>query len=401
MLDEIRELYEYTYSLDAEGDLPQRIKSGTFTTTSKSSGTEKAEFSGMHRFLTVLARACIFEDYMHVEPEASLAAIAKLSMNRWLGKHRPEEEKLTDSLDNQQLQSWENWLPDYLWKVLLKGKIENLYEAGRNLGEDERAEIAVAVEALIHENSDEECVRIAEELVSQCAKYKLYNSPELTIRKILVTRAQLASRNFDQQKTGRGISDRNDFNKITYSGIIGEANNRGRLRRYYLACESPHFEMISGWSRKKDERIKGEDLILKMTAACLLEARYLQESGCWDQPIVTEDGRVRAITVNAVDVTNWSMYAKRIQYTDKRCEYTVIDGEGDRQEDKLFLPRSYDNRTKITINARWFNKCKWTLIDATEDDRELDRYLSEHPGCQYYSDNGSGKPLARSRKYSR
>ena len=176
MLDEIRELYEYTYSLDAEGDLPQRIKSGTFTTTSKSSGTEKAEFSGMHRFLTVLARACIFEDYMHVEPEASLAAIAKLSMNRWLGKHRPEEEK------------WENWLPDYLWKVLLKGKIENLYEAGRNLGEDERTEIEAVVEALIHKNSDEECVRIVEELVSQCAKYKLYNSPELTIRKIVVTR---------------------------------------------------------------------------------------------------------------------------------------------------------------------------------------------------------------------
>ena len=57
--------------------------------------------------------------------------------------------------------------------------------------------------------------------------------------------------------------------------------------------------------------------------------------------------------------------------------------------------------SKCRPNEKWFEQCGWAIIDATDNDDLLNKYLEEKPNTIFYSDNGHGKPLSKNVRYER
>lgn len=180
--------------------------------------------------------------------------------------------------------------------------------------------------------------------------------------------------------------NKNDFKAIRYDKIVSNAAvSRGPLKRYYLACSEAEWDIALRKEGGRRPTQKQKDYIIKTIAAYMLERSLKQRA----------DNSPRFEPINYMDITNWAEISTRL-YKNKYKTF-VVSGR------PLFTFQSgfSGNTAKIKPDRKWFEACGWQLIDATDDDSELDAFLDENPEGIYYRDSGSCVPLEPRLRYER
>ena len=177
----------------------------------------------------------------------------------------------------------------------------------------------------------------------------------------------------------------NDYKRIRYDKIIANALvSRGALKRYYLISDDQNWGY--GVSGIKGNKLDYPDRVLKTMAAYLLERQRKGKA----------NGALSFEPVNLKDLTNWASADTRLE--SKYYDMFSIDG----RPLFAFQDLSTNNIKKIKPDKEWFDRCGWKLIDATENDVLLDRYLETYnPFATYYRDDGGGTYIMADARYER
>ena len=182
----------------------------------------------------------------------------------------------------------------------------------------------------------------------------------------------------------------NDFKMIKFDKIIANALvSGGALKKYYMAAKTPDWD-VQLRVRQKNGNYKGlvpsqKEKIKKILAAYLLERNRKDAR--------RHDEELRYEPVNLKEVSFWADGTSPIEGKHLKPFYV--------NEKPLFSlePGAPKNATKVKPDPEWFKACGWTLIEATEDDDELYRFLDNNPEGIYYSDIGANKDLILDKRY--
>lgn len=188
---------------------------------------------------------------------------------------------------------------------------------------------------------------------------------------------------FSISSLNKGTKD-NDFKTIYYDKILANAAvSKGPLKRYYLACRDPEWDtQLRGKDGKLlSERLK--DRVLKTIAAYMLERNAKPR----------KDEAPRYERLNLKDIAFWTVMDTRLD-RGHYCDFTISG-----RPVFVFKTGMSGNLTKAKIDPEWFSACGWELIDATENDSELDAFLDSNPEGIFFSDWGGCKPLELNLRY--
>ena len=325
MLNERFEVSEYMYDVKNTNPRPERIK--------RSILLWQNDLLGLERFMIMLARFFIFEDGAGYE-EGLKRADAAIRM--WCG-HAPEkrsEDRLADQYEYlQENYPWlDYWLINYLRETVSC--------------EDEQA----------------------------------------------MERVENGLRALENKKPGFSVSSlnkqakENDFKAIRYDKIIANAAvSRGPLKRYYLACADPEWDINIHGKDDKNLTDGQHDRILKTIAAYMLERSLKQR----------HDDAPRFELINYMDITFWAVGNRKL-YRGDYSSFAIAD-----RPLFSFQKGMSGNAAKVKPDYDWFKSCGWKLIDATENDSALDDFLDNNPEAIFFSDSGGSKPLDLNVRYIR
>lgn len=339
MLDEIREIQEYMYMPSEDREQPGRIKRIIFC--------HAGNLNGIERIMTMIARYFLFIDNENTD---NCIRRAEAALRMWTG----------------------NTPLDYVE-----------YRKNKTYDLEKEAELAPEYEYLafnypwlnwwlpVYLRMDTKGVDVTKPENIEKSIKQLQNKKSQFGRKVF-------SKSFGS----------NDYKRISYEKVIANAfSARGPLKRYYLVCTDPEWDRYL--HRKSGKKISkhpnDHDKILKTMGAYMIERsrKYRQ------------DNKSRFEPVNYTDIAFWTEAQKKI---DKSFyENYLVE---DRPLFKCIIGAS-GNQSKIKPDEEWYEQSGWSLIDATIDDSDLDRFLRENPEAVFYSDNGSGTPLSKCRRYIR
>lgn len=343
MLDELREYREYTWDQDSEENRIERIKYGVLT--------RGGRFTGLERVLTIIARHFLYYYEDRTTSRDRNAAFAALYA--WLGLDGAVYEKELDPERKAEIDAIRGWFPRYLDEVMQ-------YCDRKEKDPEER----------------KEKVKERQEFLRS---YEFYKMVSLSCYQ-------------------NGIGETGHSRTMRLDKAVANGMCRKRLKRFYLVCRDPRFEEVSlGADMKKslaDDRkpaLKRRDMLLRLIAAYLVENYY-------SAPSVSDPDPDRFVYFSLPALSNWCRYQDGYQH--RAFDHFYYNGR--RLIEKFGEDRyKHNNRTKIRFNKEWFDKCGWRLIEAADNDDELDEYLKEHPGACFYRDDGAGEGLVRGLRYER
>lgn len=391
MLNELREYEQYTFPVKS-GIEEKRLKHKPLCNG----------LSGITRAMTVIARKCYFSGKCEKN-----VFLTKNTLRVWCGDPKGEQELTEPEISY-------GWLPEYIVNVLGKEKMELF---GSMLGQyfqmmtsPEDKEIpeklrtlqdGFCIEAFRNRESRNLILDSMAALADYCQKmenqYKLKDLNSVCKEvKSLVRLLDTLNRRYGKNFFNKPLftedfesKDFNDFKMVSYDRIAADAVVQGPLKRYYLVCGKADFAPIKYRSKKKetspfagewtgwtDKTEKKADLILKTTAACILEFKRKKGEG-----ILTEH-----VPINQVDVINWTVTS---QDFDHLKDY-FIDNR------PLVEIENYGNACSCRMDPQWMEECEWDVIP----EEALDSYLEENPKAVFFSDQGSGKYLKRYTRYT-
>jgi hypothetical protein len=189
-----------------------------------------------------------------------------------------------------------------------------------------------------------------------------------------------AQKKFTQKGNG------NDYNKITYDGIIADALEQGKLRRYYLVGDELKEDSLQKKTSKKNPAKLGKDKdkvvgrCLKFTAAILLNGQnqlYMENIPVYE----------RFVPLTWVDIMNWN----DIDGYNKDNPYEKIYYKGE----PLFKKNDTktQNAVAFKLSEAWMQDHNWRIVaedELTEEDRKKGNF---------YSDPGTGEGLEKGKIY--
>ena len=151
-----------------------------------------------------------------------------------------------------------------------------------------------------------------------------------------------------------------------------------------MVCDDPYWLDGVIIDDGKPIRIKHSDRILKTVAAYLLERERKGRS----------EMRLTYEPVNFSDITMWAFARTRLSSN----YYNYIIDERPLFEFKSCIT---GNLKKIKPDEEWFERCGWKLIDATESDDALDKYLESNPYAVFFADTGGASFIHPDLRYKR
>ncbi len=327
MLDERREAMEYLYDLESTENGSGRLQVTEFT--------HSAQFLGLERIMTTIARYFIFEASSDIGQGIHKAEAA---LRLWLGfgDDVPEDEAVAKELKavRREFPHIEGWLGRYL-----------------EMHKDEL--------------SDPE---------------KVFAKMDKKLEK---DRVEFAKSSLFKR------TDRNDYKRIRYDKIISNAIARGPFRRFYLVC-SDNSAIMDGVALASGKKLKvGNihfnylDRLWKTVAAYLLER---ERKGKHGSPLTFEP-------FNFCDLTMWASARTRLCRTDLTCFF--VHGRPLFE----IKSGSTNNLVKIKPDEEWFENCGWQIIDVTDGEEALDEYLKKNPGAVFFRDDGGDTLLIPGLRY--
>lgn len=349
MLNEIREYEEYTYDLDKTACAPKRIKYNVLT--KGLNGESSGIGCGIESILSIIARHFLF-DFNDLGALANAYA-AECAVLAWLGSGAGGEKMSALSAEvRNEIESIMGWYPRYIEKVLIPEREELIKQNQDNREKQKSLKKNIDLLKSILDNLDGEKFR----------------------------------RDLEKTAWSYGFSGKNDYKKLFIEKVVANASARGPLKRYYLLCKDPDLDsvILKEQPRRKPkegltQRDKYEDLYLRLIAAYLLSDRLTRSD--------TATGN-RFVPVNLTELSGWAM-------TDKKLANDKIPDcfEG------IELITLNNQQSKLRFDHKWFAKCGWMLVDDSENDDELEKYLKEQPGLCYWKDPGACVPLIKNAKY--
>lgn len=411
MLNEKLEYKEYTCDLTDPESGVKRIKYGTLYKgdSERKEGPNGVEggpgFGGLERILTIIARYFLYyydDTVDKVDRDAAFAA-----MSSWLG-FSIRNYKNIDKARMEEIKRIKGWFPRYLKDVLMKKYIDKLRK--ENLGDNEKIENLIV--SLERAGSAEELREAAELLrngIETEWNRKSIGNPENSIcnlaekyemlkgERSVVFYLKITATCFES-----GLSDRNNANTLRLEKVVANAIRRKKLREFYLACKNNNLDAVdfNGVSRKKyvSER---KDSLLRFMAAYLIEDFYINQAAndlmaSADKDVYDTKGPLRYVPFDKPGFSNWYINDGYLDFGKYNITYNgkpvlLKWPEEDQKKRKRKNSRKGDTRVKIKMDADWFNKCEWMLIDATDSNEEVKEYLKA--GYHVYRDDGAGKPL--------
>lgn len=381
MLNEKIEFENYTWPLSCKAPV-YRLK---YTTISNG-------LSGMARAMTIIARKCYFDKEVPDKID-----YCKDTLRIWCGDPKGNKENASEDVP-------QNWLPDYLHKVLGETNFlqfeDYLDQKEETLGNDYEnickvyKDLRFAFDMNLYWDKTER-----KDIVAKCdfiediaqRRQKIDKKDTLlakfgyirnTFSTLITLQQRYSNRDFNKRifNDKLGKTGNNDYRQITYDKIIADAVTEGPLVRYYLVCEKESFKRV--WYNKKtlkkatkiDEK---KDLLRKTVATYLLGRKNCNYN-------TDEFGFV---PINLTDLLNWMKSNSAI----KLKTYTYNN-----DKDLLFEEITINkNQKMIRINESWIEECGWSVIR----EEELDMYLTNHPGAVYYRDDGASFLLRQNKRY--
>ena len=355
MLDEILEYQQYSFNTDNVAEHVKRLKHKTLITSN---------FSGITRTLTIVARFFYFKFY---ESDEHWKEKTKQAMAIWLGFKADEIPEETKEV--------QRWLPQYVEKVLLKAKMEELamWLDQSKLNDEEKEEIKALMGKVSESPRQRSKIQAAGELCEKCESYgfvpqnKLVHKAIWNIEQFLLSLSRKKAH--FEESTYNDVGE-NDLYTLTYDSVLGNALRRGALKRYYLACDHLITEKITkarGRSRLADNDY---DIIMKMTACCMLE---LSRKGA-SQSIF--------VHVNKSDFNNWLV-------KDKCSSQDLLQYNYNKKP--LFEERLVGNNIiQVRLNQQWMDDCGFEILQETQGTDVIQDYLKEHPEGSVFVDKGGG-----------
>ena len=332
MLDEIREYEQYTMDVNKFGSPDSgdvRLKFFSLI---------KKNFSGLARAMTVIARYHMFPD--GVMTDKFDADRVQAVLRAWCGfNYKDEYASYASYIEENKL---DNWLDRYIRTVFLAPALEQcgnplddvvkeFNESGNNQQIENAAQLPLdlllkqtdilkSLEKSSKAKKDEAAKNVAKEaakkdknnekvlgdLEALKAKYEREESGAnqsfhtiSALQKLHTGFRYMGTRMFVPEYKPIDTSAKgNDYKRITFENIIANAFSMGPLKRYYLVCENKNFwELIGKYTAGKTDNAKqlsksDKDLILKVTAACLLQAQFQQHGQ-------------EFVAINQMDLANW------------------------------------------------------------------------------------------------
>ncbi len=273
---------------------------------------------------------------------------------------------------------------------LSEATLEKFIQMGK-LKEDDQSKLNKLIDQLrTDEKSPAEKKAAAVELEQLCENLKFIPENKSVHKSIVKIENFLCSLAYRRSFNLSGYADSgkaNDVNAINYDRVLGNARRAGSLKKYYLACDRflmDDITMDSGRRLKKSDW----DLVLKMTACCMLE---LSRKG--KEKVL----RTKAVCVNESDFIDWLMLEKNcgksklLQFRyhgETLFEHPSFSGDENRKMQKKGI-----NTKKIRLAQRWLEDSGFEILCDDPETNVIQNYLNLHPEGRVFVDNGSGKPM--------
>ena len=331
----------------------------------------KREFSGLERALTIIARHFMFDffDAAAGLSEKNLNEVREI-LKAWCGfKHAAQS-----NLPNH----FENWLVNYIHCAFLSESLKSFRDKIPAVENEKlRTDLSNFIEKII---SADRAFNVRDALTA-FEVFKVNNAEELkkignepaqilTLFKALVTLAD-RNKNFSKNLFG-SLNAKGDipFRAITYDKIIANALLAGKLRRYYLVCDSELFKTKKILKGSTKLLASDKDMILKMTAEYFLQRRYTNQN---------------FIETNDSNMVNWIVGSRKAENFCREKYVLAETGENIFEIRKINLGGI--NAIKIKINPEWTQH--FSLLEDT----------AENLGQIFFSDAGSSEPLRENVRY--
>lgn len=374
MLDEILEYQQYSFDLKNHDKQVCRLKRSRLISS---------QMSGLGRAMTIIARHFLFDVYGN---DSQMKGKTIDVLKAWLGHKRP-----ADSMPEARVLY--RWLPEYVEKNFLAESLEDLekfIQMGK-LKEDDQSKLNKLIDQLrTDEKSPAEKKAAAVELEQLCENLKFIPENKSVHKSIVKIENFLCSLAYRRSFNLSGYADSgkaNDVNAINYDRVLGNARRAGSLKKYYLACDRflmDDITMDSGRRLKESDW----DLVLKMTACCMLE---LSRKG--KEKVL----RTKAVCVNESDFIDWLMLEKNcgksklLQFRyhgETLFEHPSFSGDENRKMQKKGI-----NTKKIRLAQRWLEDSGFEILCDDPETNVIQNYLNLHPEGRVFVDNGSGKQM--------
>ena len=397
MLDEIKEYRQYT--ILPNENVKARLKYHSFI--------KNGMLSGIERAMTIVARGLIFNDN---NENAFDEAKTKESLKAWCGFR---------TIENI---SAKNWLKLYIKQVFLESAVKHCLTAvvASEVGNDQKAAITsyLNIDALLtsisifrDELEQKETINKVDKIIP-CGKIDVAINSIKDLEKILKKYPKLdASISDDVKKIDHSLKaltklseknkiyskgifsdsvfqkdNDNDVKAITYESVIADALELGRLETYYMVFTDKGDPFEKGLVKKqsdsnllpvlsaeaknglKEKYQNSRDLILKITAAYLLQKLYTKQE---------------YVYFNQTDTKNWLVLEKPDIGSGKNGLPSFKYGA---ENEPLFsLSTISNNISKLKIHPGWIKNFK--LVKA--DDFTVYTHDPDNKGQVYYIDQGS------------
>lgn len=360
MLNELAEFNDYTIEeLDNPALLENsRIKYDTFLKKPIGKvGKERGDLNGIKRFMTTIARLFYFE---HGGEEG--IKYARTALKLWLGDLNNDftDKKILDNILDE-FPYLKNWLPNYISRLaeLYKWKDNNISQ----ICYDALNDLKVFVGHL---------------------NYSVWD-----YRMSTTQRQKMESANDSFIK--------NTYKVITYERIIANAISEGELQCYYLAGCGKWQTCVKTSKTDRNHIVRdslkplrknSDDKVLKLISYYLLAEKQLS---------IKQPNKTHFVQLNLIDLQNWFNAGKVTKTIIKSFYYVKND-----RIIPLFDYQSLNgNIVKFRLNNEFRNDYDWQIIEATENDDNLDEFIYEHCDEEYffYADNGGHEKLIINERY--
>lgn len=368
MLNELREFQEYVMPMDVfTNPATRRLKYVTFI---------KRPLSGLERALTIIARWYIYKDGK-TKNDFNETVVKEL-LNAWCGFEHEEDIPETSLVNG--------WLNRYIRQVFLKEAIRDYNAKLESLATDVTGKYELT-DILQNISPDGDVTTLTESRknledtmkdLSATEIVKLFTNEQSKIVHTIKTLETLEAKvnSFNSSIFSTHYLTKNDFKAIKYERIIANAFHLGKLKQFYLLCDSDPFEneLVTKHTNTRsttDMSDSDKDLLLRITALYLLQKQNTDQN---------------EVYFNQTDLANW-LYEKADPKNFELKKYRLTtSGE------PLFNTISVTNNvTKLKIHKNWIEHFK--IVESCDIDKP------ENRGLIFYSDPGCSEYLRYNEKY--
>lgn len=363
MLDEFKEYKQYSFDTETNTSIENhRLYYASLC--------KNAEFAGIERAMTIVARKYMFTD----DGEKNIDS-ARIALEAWCGA--------SNTPDDIKKEKIYNWLYKYIRNCLLKEKINELVKANEKYS-CFSAETMELVSEVDQASNEKELHSISEKLQGQskkekdCNKYNTYVLPVIncvkTILKLPDKRKQFGHSLFvisESKYSQKGKKNQNDYKTIVYDKILAAASDLGPLQKNHLLLDS--VEIFKELRLKSEEQ---KDKFLKTIAAYLLLRRYPEQE---------------FVPINITDLINWHV-SKKDEKFKQMIDQLVYE------EEPVFIGiNASKNQKKLKINEKILSHFK--IVSETDMEKEWKAFREDNKDAVFYDDQGANVNMKECNEY--